>query len=788
MKPHYYLSLLFFLCIWAMSGLSQEITFSGSIIDRESGTAVPYATVAAISSSSSNMISGTTSDFEGNFNLVSDSVDVFIQISFLGYETLEIRDFPKSSSSVDLGQISIAPNTQQLEAAEVEVERSVVEFKLDKRVFNVGKDISSTGMSAMEVLGNVPSVNVNIEGQVSLRGSTGVQILINGKPSVLTDEGSNALGSITADMIESVEVITNPSAKYQAEGTSGIINIILKKEEKTGFNGSISVNSGIPDNHSIGVSLNRRTENFNFFTQFGVGYRSMPRFNESINGNPVDDTEIRSKGTEYRNENFYNITLGTDYYLNDRNIITLAGSFAYEIEEQPSETEFSFYDAGVLQESWRRNESTEATNPKYQYDLQYKREFKDDEDHILLFSTLGRFFGKDLSSSFTNTSIFGNEEYSNQLTETNFYQADYTFKLDYTDPINDVYTLETGALYEINDVGNEYAVFNEEAGEFVADSGLTNTFEYYQQVLGVYATGAYEKDKWGVKVGLRAEHTDLQTLLKTTGEENDQLYTNLFPSLHTSYKISPLFSLQAGYSKRIFRPRLWDLNPFFNIRNNFNIRRGNPELEPEFADSYELTGIFIFEKLSLNSSIYYLYTTNVNERISMVEDNVNVTMPVNLGSRAKTGFEFNGKYTPYKWLVVNGDVNVGVFQRRGVFQDQNFDFNANQWSSRMTAKFKLPRNIDLEVSGDYQSDVQTVQGEQSGFASMDAGIRKKLWDGKAIVNVSVRDIFASRIRETTIDRSDFYLYNFSQRGRFITFGASFSFGKGEAMTYSGRRH
>lgn len=788
MKPHYYLSLLFFLCIWAMSGLSQEITFSGSIIDRESGTAVPYATVAAISSSSSNMISGTTSDFEGNFNLVSDSVDVFIQISFLGYETLEVRDFPKSSSSVDLGQISIAPNTQQLEAAEVEVERSVVEFKLDKRVFNVGKDISSTGMSAMEVLGNVPSVNVNIEGQVSLRGSTGVQILINGKPSVLTDEGSNALGSITADMIESVEVITNPSAKYQAEGTSGIINIILKKEEKTGFNGSISVNSGIPDNHSIGVSLNRRTENFNFFTQFGVGYRSMPRFNESINGNPVDDTEIRSKGTEYRNENFYNITLGTDYYLNDRNIITLAGSFAYEIEEQPSETEFSFYDAGVLQESWRRNESTEATNPKYQYDLQYKREFKDDEDHILLFSTLGRFFGKDLSSSFTNTSIFGNEEYSNQLTETNFYQADYTFKLDYTDPINDVYTLETGALYEINDVGNEYAVFNEEAGEFVADSGLTNTFEYYQQVLGVYATGAYEKDKWGVKVGLRAEHTDLQTLLKTTGEENDQLYTNLFPSLHTSYKISPLFSLQAGYSKRIFRPRLWDLNPFFNIRNNFNIRRGNPELEPEFADSYELTGIFIFEKLSLNSSIYYLYTTNVNERISMVEDNVNVTMPVNLGSRAKTGFEFNGKYTPYKWLVVNGDVNVGVFQRRGVFQDQNFDFNANQWSSRMTAKFKLPRNIDLEVSGDYQSDVQTVQGEQSGFASMDAGIRKKLWDGKAIVNVSVRDIFASRIRETTIDRSDFYLYNFSQRGRFITFGASFSFGKGEAMTYSGRRH
>ena len=634
----------------------------------------------------------------------------------------------------------------------------------------------------------MPSVNVNIEGQVSLRGSTGVQILINGKPSVLADEGSNALGSITADMIESVEVITNPGAKYNAEGTAGIINIILKKEEKTGFNGSISVNAGIPDNNSIGVSLNRRTENFNFFTQFGAGYRSMPTFAESINRNTALNTEILSDGTEYRNEDFYNITVGTDYYINDKNIITLAGSFAYEVESQPSETEFRIRTDGILDESWIRNESTEATNPKYQYDLQYKREFKNNKDHVLLFSTLGSFFGKELSSKFTNTSLFGGEEYSNQLTETDFYKSDYTFKLDYTNPINEFVTLETGGMFEINDVGNEYAVFNQEDGIFVADSGLTNTFEYNQKVLGIYGTGSFEKKDWGVKLGLRAEQTNLETLLTNTGEDNSQSYLNFFPSVHTSYKFSPLFSVQAGYSKRIYRPRLWDLNPFFNIRNNFNIRQGNPDLEPEFADSYELTGILIFEKVSLNSSIYHIYTTNVHERISEVDGNVSVNLPVNLGSRAKTGFELNGKYTPSKWLSFTGDFNLGSFSRRGQFEGQDFSFDGNQWSSRLTSKFKLPWSTDVELSGNYESDVVTVQGDQSGFASMNIGLRKKLWKGKAVLNVSVQDVFATRIRENTVIQQDLYLYNFSRRGRFITFGASYSFGKGEAMSYSGRRH
>ncbi len=775
------------LLIGTLNATSQgKITFYGVVQDEANKQPIPFATVLAVSNSTQSMLVGATTLDDGSFTLSSDSLDVSIEISFIGYEKKVVGAYSAVKGKVNLGTIYLSASAEMLNEVDIVAEQSTVEFKLDKRVFNVGKDISSTGMSAMEVLNNVPSVNVDIEGGVTLRGNAGVQILIDGKPSVLSDEASNALGTITADMIERVEVITNPSAKYEAEGTSGIINIILKKEEKKGFNGSVSLNTGIPANHSIGASLNYRTAKFNFFTQFGVGYREQPRFSNSINRNLENNTQVLSAGSGNRNEEFYNITLGTDYYLNELNTITLSGNFAYEIEDQPSNFEFTFYDSdGSLESQYERIGTGAATNPKYQYDLQYEKQFKDDKDHKLLFSTLGSFFGKDLTSDFVNSYSFGEQIAPTQRTETNFYQADYTFKLDYTDPITKKITLETGALYEMNDVGNDYAVYSEIDNQFVVDSSLTNDFRFDQKVLGVYGTGAYESGRWGVKIGLRVENTDLRTLLANTNEENTQNYTNLFPTLHTSFKITETVSVQAGYSKPIYRPRQRDLKPCFNNQNNFNIRTGNPNLRPEFADSYEITSIFLFEKGSLNASIYQLYTTDVSERISYFDDNVNITTPENVGTNRKTGLEINGKITAAKWLTITGDFNYGFFNRQGQFEDQNFDFSGDQWSTRFTTKIKLPKGIDVELTPQYQSGFLTVQSEVSGYASLDFGMRKKLWKGKGVVNVSVRDVFASRIRESVINQPNFYLYSFSQRGRFVTLGFSYSFGKGEAMSYSG---
>jgi len=706
----------------------------------------------------------------------------------MGYKSKLLNVNNWTGNKADIGIIRLSTNDLALDGVTVRAERSSTEFKLDKRVFNVGKDLSSTGANALEVLNNVPSVNVNIEGDISLRGSSGVQILINGKPSVLASDQGNAMGTITAEMIDRIEVITNPSAKYDAEGTAGIINIVLKKDEQKGLNGSMSVNTGVPDNHSLGLSLNRRTEKFNLFSQLGAGYRELPRERENINRDLRTGEEVRSEGLEFRNEFFYNFVLGADYYINKYNVLTLSGSFAYEIEDQPSETNFERIDnTGTLLSSWQRTELTSADNPKWNYELNYKKDFKDKKEHNLVFSSIGNFFGKEQSSVFQNDGILNYTGVEDQETRTQFDEARYTFNLDYTNPISDKITLESGVQYVAMDVGNDFEVRDFIGNEWVVDDRQTNFFEFDQNVLGVYSTGGYEGDKWGVKMGLRYEHTELNTLLRNAEERNNQNYQNFFPSVHTSYKWTDKISMQAGYSRRIFRPRMWDLNPFFNIRNDFAIRQGNPDLQPEFTDSYEISTLYTGSKMSLSSSLYYKYTTDKIDRVAVVQENVSITAPYNIGTSQSTGVEMNGKYTLTSKVSFNGDFNYGIFQREGTFEQVDFDFNALIWTAKLTGKVKLPYDIDIETTGHFRSKVQTVQGEQAGMVFADLGLRKKLLKGKGIISLGIRDMFASRIREVEAIQPDFYLYSRGLRGRFITLGFSYGFGKGEAMEYTGRR-
>ncbi len=782
--------LLLFLFLFGTLGYAQQkrTTFTGKVVEKSSGQPIAYATVLVADNETKQAIDGTTTLEDGTFSLETNASNYYIEISFIGFKKKVLQAPTTERPKIDLGTIEISEDAQQLEEVVVEGEISQTVFKLDKRVFNVGKDLSTTGASALEVLNNVPSVNVNIEGQISLRGSQGVQVLINGKPSILTSDENNALGTITADMIDRVEVITNPSAKYDAEGTSGIINIVIKKEEQKGLNGSISVNTGAPNNHSIGVSLNRRTEKFNLFAQLGAGYRELPNEITVRNTDLTTGNTILSEGEEFRNEEFYNFILGTDYYFSPTSVLTLSGNFALEIEDQPSTTNFAALDGtGNETSAWERTEVTEARNPKFQYELQYKKDFEDDEDHDLLFSALGNFFGKDQSSEFLDTTISGEDRDAEQNTRTDFKESVFTFKLDYTKPFSDEFSVETGAQYILNDVSNDFEVQNLENGEFVTDPGLTNIFEFDQNVLGVYGTAAYEGEKWGLKAGMRLENTEVGTLLVNTNEANDQNYTNLFPSAHTSYKFSEKVSMQAGYSRRIYRPRLWDLNPFFNIRNNFNIRQGNPNLLPEFTDSYEVTGIFFVGKTPLNLGVYHRYTTDIIERISFFEDNVNITRPENIGTNNAWGVEFNTKYSPANWLTFNVDFNYNTFSRQGSFEDTVFDFSANRWSSKLLTKIKIPWDIDFETTGNYRSAYQTVQGEINDVVFLDLGLRKKILKGKAVLNLSVRDAFASRIRENQIVQNDFEVFNRSFRARFVSFGFSYGFGKGEAMQYSGGR-
>jgi outer membrane receptor protein involved in Fe transport len=790
--PTRFLVLSFFLLLYNSSlstaQTNRGLLITGQVLEKQSQQPVEFATVVLRHQNSKALLKGATTQADGRFELRADSNNFYVEISFIGLENQTLDRFTVQNGRVELGKILLSADQDLIEDIVVEAERSQMEFKLDKKVFNVGKDLSTTGGSALDVLNNVPSVDVDIEGQVSLRGATGVQILINGKPTILATDESNALGTITADMIEKVEVITNPSAKYDAEGTAGILNIVLKKEEKKGLNGSVSLNTGYPHNHSLGFSLNRRTEKFNLFTQLGVGYRSLPRYNYNVNENRTTGIRLYSEGTEYRNETFFNALVGADYHINKGHVLTLSGNFAYEIEGQPSTTDFRQVDEqDQLIAAWSRTETTEATNPKGQYEFIYKGEFKDDKEHTLQISALGNFFSKQLHSDFKDQTMAGTRSDFTQQTNTAFKEARYTFQADYVKPFGEKFKWELGSQYVILDISNDFAVSDWINDNWEPNIGLTNVFEYDQKVFAAYTTGSYEGEKWGIKVGVRLENTDLKTLLVNTQQSNPQNYTNLFPSVHSSYKFSERFSMQVGYSRRIYRPRLWDLNPFFNIRNNFSIRAGNPDLQPEFTDAFELTAIYIFDQLSLNWSIYHRYTTDVIERVSSVEGNVATFMPVNIGQRHTTGLEVNAKYTPLKWLTINADFNYNYFSRQGEFEQTDFEFQADQWSSKLTSKFKLPLEIDAELSGNYRSAFQNVQGTVGANFALNMGLRKKFLKGKAVLSLSVRDLLATRNRENEIWQPDFYSYSFGQRGRFLTLGFSYGFGKGEAMEYSGGR-
>lgn len=779
------------LAAWALllmtapvSGQNKEILIKGKVLESTNRTPVEYATII-LKDRDDKLISGTSASETGGFEVSASQTPFLIEISFIGFVSKKIDDFREVNGQIDLGEILLGQDARTLDEIKVRGERSQTEFHLDKRVFNVGQDLASTGASALEVLNNVPSVTVNIQGQISLRGSQGVRILINGKPSVLATEGGNALGSITAEMIEKIEVITNPSAKYDAEGTSGIINIVLKKEEKNGVNGSVTINAGIPNNHSVGLSINRRTQKLNLFSQAGVGYRTFPTKFRSINES--GDSKVETSGSNRKNEQFYNLILGADYHLNKLNMLSVSGHYGFEKETENADSDFLLSNAGTVESGWSRNESTWADNPKWQYDVQYQKSFEDDEKHKLLVSATGNFFGKNQFSDFTHKLTKGTASLSDQKAHTDFKEAEYVFKADYTKPFSKEWSLEAGAQYQIKDISSDFAVQNRIDGGWQTDPNLTNVFVMDQDVLAAYATGAYEGKKVGVKLGLRAENTLLNTRLENTGETNDQKYLPLFPSAHTSYKFTSALSLQAGYSRRIYRPGLWELNPFFSIQNNYNIRSGNPLLMPEYTDSYEVTGIYDLSALAINAGVYHRYTTDAIDNIATVENNVRTTKPANIGTRKATGLELNAKYAPGGWLSLSTDLNYNYFTRDGEYESTVYDFSADQFTSRLTSKLKLPAGFDLELTGNYRSGYRTLQGYVTKNAYLDLGVRNKLFKGKTIVNLSIRDVFASRFFETTINQPDFALYNHSRMGRFVTLGISYGFGKGEAMQFSGQK-
>ncbi len=729
-------------------------------LSNEANEAIPFANIAVYKSSDSSLVKGTSSDENGKFSIPLRPGNYFFLFSFLSYEKKYTSAIVLGRNGADLGNITLKPSAVALDAVEVQAERSQVELKLDKRVFNVGKDLSNAGANAAEILDNVPSVSVDIEGNISLRGSENVRVLINGKPSAITG-GSTAdvLRQFQGSMIDRVEVITNPSARYDAEGEAGIINIVLKKEKRKGVNGSIEAVAGYPDNYRLSYNLNFRREKFNFFTSFGIGYRDSPGLGENYQVFQNADTayQYESESERSRANVNQNIRLGADFYLNEKNSITLSGLYRYSDEKNTALLTYrDLFSNGELFQYVERKDIEDEYDNTFQTSLQYVKKFKKKDQKFTIDLQWGE--SNDLEKSNIQEQNFQFDRNLIQKTRNVEANRNYLVQSDFILPYKKDGKFETGIRLSIREMGNDYKVEQlNQAGEFQILPQFFNDFKYSENIYASYVMFGNKVKKFSYQLGLRAELSDIATELKRTGEKNSWNYDNLFPSAHFSYEFKNKDNVQLSYSRRINRPNFRYLLPFQTFSDQRNLWSGNPELQPEFTNSYELGYLKYMEKGSLFSSIYYRHRTGVISRITTT-DALGFTrrLPANLSVQHNLGFEFNGQYKFNKNTNLNASFNFFRSMTEGSYQGINLNANIYSWTSRMTFKTAILPKVDFQSSIMYRAPQKTGQGERKSLYSIDLALAKDVLKGKGTLVASVRDLLNSRKRRGITQTEELY--------------------------------
>ncbi len=760
--------LLFFLFVSALYA-QKPVRMSGKVVDASTEAPLGYASISFFALEDSSLVTGNITDDEGIFNLEVAPGAYFVKIEFLSYQPQTIPSVVISGqqSTGDMGVLALQPQATTLNEVVVQAEKSQVQMSLDKKVFNVGKDLANAGGNAADVLDNVPSVQVDAEGNVSLRGSDNVRILIDGRPSGLIGlNGANGLRQLPANLIEQVEVITNPSARYEAEGMSGVINIVLKKDTRRGVNGAIDLTSGYPDNHGAALNLNYRTKKLNLFTNYSLFYRNSPGGGSLYQEVYRNDTTFITTQDNRRTRGGWsnNVRAGADYFLNDNNILT--GSLTYRGGRQTNITNLEYRDfLGVMDDPARislRKDNEAEDEFNLEYVASYKRTFKKRGHELnfdIRFQDNNETENSDLSERFFNAQMVSNDMPDLlQRAYNKERERLWVAQLDYVQPIGEAGKLEMGLRSSLRDIENDFLVEEWIDNTWSVLPGLSNDFRYDEYIHAAYLIYGNKKGKFSYQAGLRAELSDILTELLQTGEENTQEYLNLFPSAHLSYELPAGNALQISYSRRLRRPRFRELNPFSSFSDNRNIFTGNPALRPEFTDVMELGHIKYWDKGSLSSSIYYRHTEGKVDQIrTLTEDGVTfLTRPENLLSEDAFGLEFVASYSPAKWWTLNGSFNFFRAIIDGGNLGEAFQADTYSWFTRGTSRFSIFKNADLQVRFDYRAPEQTAQGRRRSIYNIDLAASVDVWKQKGTITFSVRDLLNSRRWRSTAFGDDFF--------------------------------
>lgn len=749
------LYLLFFLLCSLQSFAQQpQIILSGRILDAKTLQPMENAGIKLLSPTDGKTLKSTLTNNKGEFVLTTSPGKFNIKIESIAYKAKLIEN-TTISQNMQLGDIALQEDIQLLKSVDITAEKTTVELNLDKKIFNVGKDLISKGGSANDILNNVPSVNVDANGAISLRGNGSVQVLINGKPSMLTN--NNGLEQIPASNIEKVEVITNPSSRYEAQGGGGIINIVLKKNTLSGFNGSVQVGAGDPANYNGNLNLSYKTEKINLFTNIGYRYRNLygseQRYQQVLNNGVT--TILRQNNEQGRNDDLYNVYLGLDYYINAKN--TLTGSYYHDLLVNKDTTKYTynyFNKNNVLDSTISRFENYREPQKFNQLELNYVKTF-DNKDQKWNSSLQYVFWNDDENQDIRQQKTFPATNSLNRLTSRDIESSNAIFiQSDFVGTFLGSSKFEAGIRANIRSIRSDYWA---KADEILLPA-YDNKLKYDENIYGAYFQYENNFKKFNYLLGLRAELSDIGISDRKGSFEGQKNYIDLFPTANITYKLQSNTDLRLSYSRRINRPQFWQLNPFSGLSDTRNLTVGNPDLNPMYTNSFELGLLKRWGKLTFNPSVYYKHATNYFEFIlKQAANGYFVNTPVNLDYEDRYGLEVSTTYNPLSWWRLSFDFNYYAFKQQGTFEGKNYQSEDNTWFTRINSRMKFAKSFAIEYSFNYRARNVDIQSVNKAQYRANIALSKDLFKDKISVTLAVNNIFDSFIDKQITSTNTYYL-------------------------------
>jgi outer membrane receptor for ferrienterochelin and colicins len=775
----------------------KKIILTGKVIEKSTSQPLDYATVTLIGFNSNQVVSGGVTDAKGEFRIETRPGKFNIKIEFMSFKTYEIKE-KTIQEDTNLGTITLTEDAKVIDEVVIRAERTAVDIKLDKKVYTVGKDIMVRGGTVSDVLDNIPSVSVDAEGTVALRGNESVRILIDGKPSNMGNI-NDALRLIPAESIDKVEVVTNPSARYDAEGGGGILNIILKKGKNQGINGTFVVSAGDPKNSGISANLNFKEKSANFFTTIGYNDRSNPGNTKIDQENFDTDGNLKSVLKERRKNNRFgeglNTNFGIELQLNKSTSWTNSLNFRTNKGGNLENVLYYNYDANHQYVNTRqRFNDLNSTNENVEYSSNFIKNFKKDGHKLTADVSIS--YNKDNDNSSIEGIIIDNGDFvSSERTRKNDKQQRNLFQMDYVHPLGKDSRFEAGFRGNYVKTVADYQVEERavEGGPFTNIDEFTNTLEYNENVTAVYTQYGSKINKFSYLLGLRFEDSKIDVNQLTSAIYKTKKYDNWFPSVFLTYEINGNSSIALNYSKRIARPRDRFINPFASYTSNVNLFQGNPDINPAYTDAYDIGYLKRWDKLTLNTSLYYNHTTDAFEQVRKERGDEINGIPVvintffNLGQNDRIGFEFTLNYNFKKWWKLNGNFNFFNSVNSGDYTytnsnneviTQSFDRKATSWSSRITSKITLPYKIDWQTNATYNASQKTAQGINKGIAAANLAFSKDVLKDMGTISFNINDVFNSRKRIQDIELPNVNSHSEMQwRRRSFTLSFTYRFNK-----------